>query len=323
MEANLKRFAKQVWRKTGAYKLFASRANAFVLSFHRVKPPDGSLLDARLGAISPSALEQTLKLVMDLGFKFVSGDDFREIGDRNSKIVCLTFDDGLRDIADFALPVLSSLRIPATLFFITSTAHRQDLLWQHRIYAAIDRLSIEACLRCLLSLAPQLSLPADKSAIAGSLINTFSRQELQDVSHVLAKTAGISKAEERDISRKLYLTEDEVAYVERSGMALGGHGFEHWPASKLSETELNVDYQSCYRDLTGLSARKHFDFCVPFGDVANDCAGVAIRSGFSSVYVSEKFDSPVSGQSFPRYWANENLDDLAFILSRAFTKPVA
>jgi peptidoglycan/xylan/chitin deacetylase (PgdA/CDA1 family) len=128
LSATLKNSAKGLWRKSGAFRLLAAHAGAFVLSFHRIRPADNSLINARLGAISPQDLEQYIKLIKDLGFKFVSSEEFREDREGQGKSVCLTFDDGLRDIVDFALPVLRDQQVPATLFLITSTVHRSDLL---------------------------------------------------------------------------------------------------------------------------------------------------------------------------------------------------
>ena len=125
---------KYIWRKSGAYRVQANRAGSFVLSYHRVKPLGSSLIDTRLGAISPSCLERTLSMLRDLGFRFISSDELRELSDELRKAVCITFDDGLRDVVDFALPILREYRAPSTVFLITSIVDRQDLLWQHRLY---------------------------------------------------------------------------------------------------------------------------------------------------------------------------------------------
>lgn len=46
----------------------------------------------------------------------------------------LTFDDGYRDVHDVALPVLSRLGVPATVFITTGAVDRQESIWTNKIY---------------------------------------------------------------------------------------------------------------------------------------------------------------------------------------------
>src|SRR5690349_9324964 len=112
--AVVKAAAKSAWRATGAYKLTASRAGPLILSFHRVKPDQVSVLDQRLGSVTPNLFERILKTMEDLGFRFISLEEIRALPQRESrKVALVTFDDGLRDVVDYALPVLRSRGIPA------------------------------------------------------------------------------------------------------------------------------------------------------------------------------------------------------------------
>jgi peptidoglycan/xylan/chitin deacetylase (PgdA/CDA1 family) len=305
---------KYIWRKSGAYRVQANRTGSFVLSYHRVKPPETSLIDTRLGVISPSGLERTLSMLRDLGFRFISSDELRGISDESRKAVCITFDDGLRDVVDFALPILRRYRAPSTVFLITSTVNRQDLLWQHRLYESIDRLPVAECLKHL----PALGKLSDKTAFASRVVQELGRIELEEAALALANVAGMSPGDEMSLAKRLYLREEDIDLMNQNKMAVAGHSHEHWPASKHTATELQADYHACMTALSQLSDRRAFQFGVPFGDVSNGCVSLAKKAGFSDVYISEGFLSPVNGKAFPRVWPHGSLDDFATVLSQQF-----
>ena len=307
---------KYIWRKSGAYRIQANRAGSFVLSYHRVKPPGSSLIDTRLGAISPSCLERTLSMLRDLGFRFISSDELRELSDKSRKAVCITFDDGLRDVVDFALPILREYRAPSTVFLITSIVDRQDLLWQHKLYESIDRLPVAECLKHL----PAFGEMSDKDAFASGVVRDLGRIELEEAALALANAAGMSARDEMNLAKQLYLRGEDVELMNRNEMAVAGHSHEHWPASKHTATELQADYHACMTALSQLSDRRAFQFGVPFGDVSNGCVSLAKKAGFSDVYISEGFLSPVNGKAFPRVWPRESLDDFAALLSQQFRR---
>jgi hypothetical protein len=119
-----------------------------------------------------------------------------------------------------------------------------------------------------------------------------------------------------NLARQLYLREEDLDLMNKNEMALAGHSHEHWPAAKHTAAELQVDYSDCMTALSQLSDRPAFQFGVPFGDVSNGCVALAKETGFSDVYISEGFLSPVNGRAFPRVWPQGSLDDFALALSR-------
>ena len=123
-----------------------------------------------------------------------------------------------------------------------------------------------------------------------------------------------------NLAKQLYLRGEDVDLMNRNEMAVAGHSHEHWPASKHTATELQADYHACMTALSQLSDRRAFQFGVPFGDVSNGCVSLAKKAGFSDVYISEGFLSPVNGKAFPRVWPHESLDDFATLLSQQFRR---
>ena len=100
-----------------------------ILAFHRIKKPDGSLLDQCIGATDPEFFEKVLNYLIYLRYRFVSlnelGGMIRE--QRTEKVAIVTFDDGYKDLYENAFPFLKEFNIPFTLFLITSTVWADNL----------------------------------------------------------------------------------------------------------------------------------------------------------------------------------------------------
>src|SRR6516165_6666489 len=219
ISASTKAFAKAIWRRTGAYSIAASRAGSVVLSFHRVKPYDDCVLDQRLGSITPHCFQQIIKILLDLKYRFVSLDEFRELATNTANVACITFDDGLRDLVDYALPVLQAHRVTAAVFLITGTACRKDLLWQHRLYEAMQRLTLAKSRE----LMPAFSSVPDKNTLASDLLRKMNRLELIETASKLGRAAELSNRDEALLAKKLYLYESDICQLEKSGIMICGH----------------------------------------------------------------------------------------------------
>jgi peptidoglycan/xylan/chitin deacetylase (PgdA/CDA1 family) len=62
-----------------------------------------------------------------------------ENGDVNGPAAVITFDDGYQNNYDVAFPILSELRLPATIFLVTSLIDTDDTVWFCRINRAVTR----------------------------------------------------------------------------------------------------------------------------------------------------------------------------------------
>lgn len=91
-----------------------------ILMYHSV---DESCAPAyRRWAVSPATFEQHLAVIHDRGFEPLTVTDLarrREAGTLPDKAIAITFDDGLADFAQFALPLLERFGFASTLFVTT------------------------------------------------------------------------------------------------------------------------------------------------------------------------------------------------------------
>lgn len=121
-----------------------ARGCGIILTFHHVDPaPPEPYAPNALLAITPDFLETVLVTLAAKGFDVVGLDAVperlrRPAGGRPFAV--LTFDDGYRDNARHALPVLKRHGVPWTLFVTSDFAEGRGRLWWIELERAISRL---------------------------------------------------------------------------------------------------------------------------------------------------------------------------------------
>lgn len=137
---------------TGADRWLAplARGRGLILTFHHVRPePPGAFAPNRLLAITPDFLDLTLRTLRARGFELCALDAVPErLARADGPPFCaLTFDDGYRDNAIHAAPVLARHGAPWTLFVASDFAGGRGRLWWielERAVARLDRVRLEA-----------------------------------------------------------------------------------------------------------------------------------------------------------------------------------
>lgn len=127
-----------------------ARGRGLILTFHHVRPePPGAFAPNRLLAITPDFLDLTLGTLRARGFELCPLDAVPERLARETgpPFCALTFDDGYRDNAVHAGPVLARHGAPWTLFVASDFAAGEGRLWWvelERAVARLDRVRLEA-----------------------------------------------------------------------------------------------------------------------------------------------------------------------------------
>jgi peptidoglycan/xylan/chitin deacetylase (PgdA/CDA1 family) len=131
---------------TGASKLLAplTRGCGAILMFHNVRPYIAKTFDPhRILEITPEFLDAVLHHVKARGYDIIALD---EMPARMAKpasgrpFVVLTFDDGYRDNAEHALPVLRKHAAPFTVFATTGFVEATAPLWWLDLEEALSAL---------------------------------------------------------------------------------------------------------------------------------------------------------------------------------------
>ncbi len=112
-----------------------------ILTLHHVRParPDG-FQPNRLLEVTPRFLEGLLTRLTRARIDVVSLDEMHRrfiSGDFKRRFVCLTFDDGYKDIKQWAYPLFRRYQLPFALYIPTSFPDRLGELWWVALEAVI------------------------------------------------------------------------------------------------------------------------------------------------------------------------------------------
>lgn len=101
---------------------------------HRVVPNRSWASSNRELEITPDHLEQLILSYMDAGYRFVSIDSIVERINKmrwpwQKKMVNISFDDGFRDIYEYAYPIFKKYNIPFTIYLTTAFPEEKAEIW--------------------------------------------------------------------------------------------------------------------------------------------------------------------------------------------------
>jgi len=172
----------------------------------------------------------------------------------------ITFDDGYKDLYQNAFPILKKQNIPFTLFLTTSTVESERLLWLHKMYIAIDKLSPAKQFDILGKYDHLGNADGDLFNIMSRIIDsrTVNVKKIMALVADLADVAGLDKNEERLLAEKLYLTKSELREMQKHGLSIEVHGHEHLPHANLNKTETEDEIRNSVsyvrQELNGIPA---------------------------------------------------------------------
>jgi peptidoglycan/xylan/chitin deacetylase (PgdA/CDA1 family) len=120
-----------------------------ILTLHHVRPSRrGAFQPNRLLEVTPGFLSAVIRRLKRSKLDIVSLDEmYRRLIERDFKrrFVCITFDDGYRDLLQYAWPILKTNNVPFALYVPTGFPDRIGELWWvalERIVANNDRIGL-------------------------------------------------------------------------------------------------------------------------------------------------------------------------------------
>lgn len=178
--------------------------------------------------------------------------------------LCVTFDDGYRDNAENALPILTALGISAT-FFITTRYLDGGLMWNDRVVEAL-----RAWPSATLDLSPyalaDVSLRSGRAAALEQLLPVikylpYDRRE--------AVSADLFARSGSRISRMM-MSADEIRKLARAGMEIGGHTVSHPLLCALDATRAEREIADNKAQLEAIIGQPLESFAYPNGKPFRD-----------------------------------------------------
>jgi peptidoglycan/xylan/chitin deacetylase (PgdA/CDA1 family) len=242
-----------------------------ILMLHHVRPAQGGeFAPNSLLEVTPGFLEGVVERVRANGFDIIGMDEVPErirAGADARPFVAFTFDDGYRDNAEFAYPILKRHGVPFTIYLPTAFLDHEGELWwlvlektiqtQRTVVASIGGRAVHF----------DCSTAALKNEAWREIywwLRSLPETELRAYVRDLAARHGLDF---RDICRALCMTWDEVRALGADPLVTyGAHTVSHimlakYPAETVRE-EMQVSKERIEREL----GRTMTHFAYPVGD---------------------------------------------------------
>jgi peptidoglycan/xylan/chitin deacetylase (PgdA/CDA1 family) len=313
------------------------RDGAHGLMFHRFHASPAA--DAWQGALTPEEFEAVL---VHAGLdRILRADEWMSRlaeGRLGPADLCITFDDGLKSQADYALPVLERHGLTAFWFVYSSVFEGRPVRSEIYSYVAgriggMPVMIAEFLERCPGDVLAQLESPAYRDYVAGirpvfpfysdgDLRYRFLRNNPANEVVVAAVMQQILEAHgfaEAAIARTLWLRQADVAALAAAGHNIGLHSYDHPLAmAALGADEQREQYRRNARDLASVTGVTPDAMSHPLNSYNEDSlailAALGVRCGFRSNMAETARPWPRSRLEFPR-------EDPVTILSMIHKEP--
>ena len=174
----------------------------------------------------------------------------------------LTFDDGLREIYEFALPILQKKGIPATVFLNSDFVDNQDLFFRYKASLLIEKIITNPPTPTTEQMVKNL-LPKNKNIQQAILNITFQDR------HVLDQIANVLELDFDDFlkTQQPYLTSAQIQSLQKDGFTFGAHSVNH---PKYSDLSLEEQIQQTKESINFVQEKFQSNlktFAFPFHDI--------------------------------------------------------
>lgn len=274
----------------GLYHRLRNRRTLTVIMFHRVL----ERTDPRWRSCDPDYTLEADLLDACLAFfrrhyRIVSAEDVLAARRGGRPLpphaLLITFDDGWSDNHDYALPRLARAGVPGLLFVVADVIGRRLAFYQERIVGGwrLGRLRVADLAAAAGCAAADESIDSLRRVIAA-----IERLDETERARVLAPFA-----DALDDGLRHMVSADEVAALERGGIAIGTHGKTHTPMPRATDlaAELGGARREVAVHLEGGRAPATMSF--PHGRYDAAIAERAHEAGFELVFTSDPTINPI------------------------------
>jgi carbamoyltransferase len=231
---------------------------ALIVSYHYCHPKNTWLKGTK--SITPEEFDAQLRVLTQNFVCTTMGELMNPAADLPETVAVITFDDGFKDVVEFALPLLQRWRVPATIYCCSAPFIDRTVLNVHRVHLLQAKLGLErfrqAFEELLASRPPVAIQPSTHPGLLGlypyddEATRRFKRllnfdlpyHELDPVLRILFERF---IGQDEEIGPKLYLSASDLRKCQDADLEIGVHGHSHRVLSRLSEDEQRVELGTC------------------------------------------------------------------------------
>src|SRR5579884_3237113 len=243
-----------------------------ILTFHHVRPARADAFQPnRLLEVTPTFFEALLRRLKRKRIDVISLDEMHRrfiTGEFGRRFVCLTFDDGYKDVLQWAYPLLKKYEMPFAMFIATSFPDRLGELWWLALEAVIARnkrigLNIDGRNQTF-----DCETVAEKRALYDEIYwwlrGRPTETELRDVVRNLAGCYGVDLAA---FCKDLCMDWEELAELAADPLVtIGAHTVTHPMLAKLPDKSARSEMDLSRSVIEAALAKRPEHLCFPVGD---------------------------------------------------------
>ena len=249
------------------------------VNFHYVRPSFDAPYPSIHG-LTPAQFEAQLKVLAQAG-TFVSASQVRERvrgGKLPERSILITFDDGLREQFEHALPVLQKLDIPALFFINTAPNAEGRVLTVHKIHLLRSVVSPQDFFAMLQRAAKvkAIDLGREVSTEKAKLLYPYDTEEAARLKYMLNSLlneeqrtalieicfAEVFPGKEAKMAGYLYMDREQLRALDGS---IGSHTHAHLALGLIGEDAARNEIESSMKHLEGWLGRRPFAVSYPYG----------------------------------------------------------
>ncbi|WLQ16848.1 polysaccharide deacetylase family protein [Hahella aquimaris] len=255
----------------------------YVLTYHRTLPKSDPRRDYEQPGmvIAPELIAQHVVWMRSLGATPISLERWTQEKDSLPANIyfAITFDDGWRDNAEFAIPLLTKEKIFSTIFLVADYIEHDTLFWPEKLIYLLKQTFKDAPsafdqtqFQWLKDLGATLSWssPPDIEQL-DPIINLCKALDDRVLNSLIDQTALETFREKIDTSqaRNLLGQEDIKALLDGGGVDFGSHTCRHLRLDKItSDDELEYEIATSREKIAQSTGRQPTFFCYPNGNTS-------------------------------------------------------
>ncbi len=280
----------------------------FAINYHYVRESFEAPYPSVFG-VTPEQFERDAKLLSKTS-RVVGPETLLEWIERQvppaAPSVVITFDDGLQEQFELALPILRRLGLPAVFFVNTSPRAESRVSSVHKLHLLRSQVAPPAFADLLKAQARRLKIdlaePDD-----GRGAESHYRYDSPDIARIkyllnfllepeerrhLAEACfeAVFPGQEADLSQRLYMSPDQLKSLAAEGMT-GSHSHHHLPLGRLSEASIRGEIRSSLDLLEQWTGKRPVAMSYPYGspEACTDQVGrIAREEGVRFAFTMER-----------------------------------
>ena len=244
-----------------------------ILTLHHVRPPRPDAFQPnRLLEVTPEFFERLLRRLRRRNIDVISLDEIHRRflgGEFKRRFVCITFDDGYRDVMRWAWPLLQKYEMPFAMFIATSFPDRLGELWWLALEAVVAQntnlaLAINGEQRFF-----DCARLADKRELYDALYGYLRSMKTEDeVRRTVRDLAARYKVDLAAFCRDLCMDWPEIAAMAEDPLCtIGAHTVNHMMLKKVpDDAAVRAEMEQSRAVLHAALGRRPEHLAYPVGD---------------------------------------------------------